>query len=477
MRFIRSRLGLVLWCAIALIIMAVPLWRLRAVRQWNFNSVQKALAPDYNSAPILVVGQPEPEPTPVPLPYGFSQDDNAAAVRRFPDEPIAQLTRFDVRKVNFKVHNLYNGLSQNYPDSKSLAQAKARLQKSQPSIWKTTDAYFDQYDALERQFPNSLLVRAQHLRDVTMLTYVSDPGTEKLIFPANTLVLKYDSPASNRALEEAIRVAREGARLQPDNAFFPWMEAIFQFALERPDAALRALELAAKCSTFDDYTFRSLDERTRLLRRLRTTGWEDDLTEWANTIFPHLSLMRSVARAASWQMQLARKRNDKPAAFRWAAATARAAYPVALNQRDSVICALVGQAICNIAWKAAVEDEPKDASTLAPGTPPPTAQDYEAIQKTNVALFAKAARANGDDALAQQTLAVAASFDARALSQYSESDATGQMAHFFWLSGFYWIGAQLLRLALGGALLWGACCFFTRRAPTIATTRAKMLLP
>ncbi len=478
MRFIRSRFGIVLWCAIALLILTIPLWRLRVVRQWNFASVQKALEPDYNSSPILVAGQPEPEPTPVPLPYGFSQDDNAAAVRRFPAEPIAQLTRFDVLKLNVQVRSLNNGLYQNYPDAKSLAQAKARLQKSQPRIWKTTDAYFDQYDALERQFPNSLLVRAQHLRDVTMLTYVSDPGTEKLIFPANTLVLKFDSPASNRALEEAIRVAREGARLQPDNAFFPWMEAIFQFALERPDAALRALELAAKCSTFDDYTFRSLDERTRMLRRLRTTGWEDELTEWAHTIFPHYSLMRGVARAASWQMQLARKRNDKPAAFRWAAATARAAYPVALNQRDSVICALVGQAICHLTWSAAVQGEPDAPKKPAQNTPPEQReQDYRQFYADNAAVFARLARENGDDALAQQTLDVAAAPGGREFSRYSESDATGQMAHFLWLSGFYWVGAQLLRLALAGALLWGACCFFTRRTPTIAATRARMLLP
>ena len=477
MRFIRARFGIVVWCAIALIILVVPLWRLRAAQQWSFASVQQALMPDYNSSPILVAGQPDPDPTPAPSPYGFSQDDNAAAVRRFPAEPIAQLTRLNVLKLNVRVRSLSNGLYQNYSDAKSLAQAKARLQQAQPGIWKTTDAYFDRYDALERRFPDSLLVRAQHLRDVTMLTYVSDPATEKSLFPANALVLKYDSPISDPALEAAIRVARQGARLQPDNGFFPWMEAIFQFALQRPDAALGALELAAKCSIFDDYTFRSLDERTRLLRRLRATGWEDDLTEWAHTIFPHYSQMRGVARAASWQMQLARQRNDKPAAFRWAAATARAAYPVARNSRDSVIGVLVGQAICRIVWQAAVQDEPNAPKSLVNMSAQEREAALDAFNEANVVLFADLARANGDDDLAQQTLDASASFDGRELARYSESDARGQGALLYWLSGFHWVGAQLLRLSLGSALLWGACCFFTRRAPTIAATRAQMLLP
>ena len=478
MRFIRPRFGIALWCVIALLMLIVPLWRLRAVRQWNFASVQRVLAPDYVSSPILVEGQANPKPTPAPIPYGFTEADQMAAAQRFPGEPVARLARLNVGEVTWRVNAILNGLTQNYFDAKSLAKAKARLKNNNPRVWEVTDAYFAHYDELERRFPASALVRAQHLRDISGMAYFSDPATDSAMYPAGSLALKYEPPASKQALQNAIQASREGARLQPKNAFFPWMESLFQFSLERPNEALRALEAAGRCADFDDYTFRNIEERTQLMKRLRTTGWEDDVAEQATALFPHYARMRSTARAASWQMQLARKRKDKAAEFRWAAALTSAAYPVARSERNSIICVLVGDAICKVSWRAAVQGEPNAPKTPEQGTPPPQRErDYEEFYKNNADLFARIARANGNDALARQTLAVSASLNGRELSQLSQTDPGGLETLSFRLSIFYWLGAQLLRISLGGALIWFVCWSFTRRLPIVAKTRAKMLLP
>ncbi len=474
MRFIRSRFGIVLWCAIALLILIVPLWRLRATRQWSFASIKEALAPDYISSPILAEGQPEP--TRIPIPYGVTDADEAAAWRRFPAEPVAQLANLDYHAMNSRVHDLNRGITQNYADARSLASAQARSQAINPRVRAITDRYYSQYDALERRFPKSVLVRAQHLREVSSQTFFSDPATDEITQTPGDYWLKSDSWVSKNSLGDAIKAARQGARLRPDNAYFPWMEAVFQFELERPSDALRALEAAARCSKFDDFTFENIEERTRLLQRLRATGWEDDVAEQGLALFPHYSRMRAVARAASWQMQLARKRQDKAAAYRWAAALARASYPVARDERNSIITVLVGEAICKIGWSAAVKDRPNAPKSPVNMSGQEREAAFDAFNEANVALFADLARENGDDDLAQQTLSMAASLNARELVKFAQTDPGGLESLNYRLSVFYWLGAQLLRIALGGALTWLVCWPLTRRLP-VARTRAKMLLP
>jgi hypothetical protein len=54
--------------------------------------------------------------------------------------------------------------------------------------------------------------------------------------------------------EGFVHDAERGEKLDPNNAYFPWMKSIGLFALNRDDEAIVALHQAAQCSTFDDYT-------------------------------------------------------------------------------------------------------------------------------------------------------------------------------------------------------------------------------
>ena len=482
MRFIRSRFGLIFWCAIALLILAVPLWRLRAARQWQLASVQSALMPDYFSAPVRVAGQPDP--TPAPIPYGFSAAAAQTVAQRLPDEAVAQLVRLNTGDLTRQVNAIFGTVSLgSYAEKDYLARQKAQLQKLYPRVWKLTDAYFAQYDALVRRFPDSELVRAQYLRDVLSMTNITDEGPfpEKdaaALARTNIQALYYASPASPATIKNAIQSARAGARLRPDNAYFPWAEAVFQFAQKRPHPALNALEAAGRCANFDDYTYFGLEQRIALLKRLQTVGWEDELTEWAGFLFPHYGKMRSAAGAATGQMRLARRRGDSKAAFRWIAALARASYPVARCERNSVLCKLVGQELCSISWNAAIENE-SNIPKISPDIGQTEGQRYAGYRRyyeSLAARFTRFARAGGDEALARQTLVTVAGFDVGQLANSVEFSAFFLLLRR--LSDFYWLGAQLLRLALASALAWIVCWLVTRkRAVQVAATRRRMLLP
>ena len=478
MRLVRSRPGIIVWCALALLVSLVPLWRLRATRQWQSPIVDVQTNLDDNQ---FRVENPSRQ-------FGLSARQSRVVQSRFPDQSSAQLAALDIEKLVEEVQTVGGTFKSYYNEPEQLPQLRAQLQKKTPQVWNLTDPYFAQYEKLERRFPNSKMVRAQHLRDVMRGELGIDEGPppkdaapEQLEFFAG--VLKLDAWISPQQSQSAIQAAREGARLAPDNAFFPWMEALLQFSAERPNEALRALEKAGQCSTFDDYVFQGVSERLELLRRLRSVGWEDEFTEWALAGLPHLAKMRSLARGAVGQMRLAR-RGDKPQlAYRWFKGVAAASYVVARSEQNTLIGALVGEALCKIVWRGAVEEAPNAPKLPARGTPQaPKSEaqykrEFDQFYLDNAAILAEVARTNGDAQLASATRQTARNFDAQALSIWMNNDPRSVTAQLQTLAGAYWLQAQLLRLALGAAAVW--CLFWgvTRRLNGIASARTRLLLP
>ncbi len=480
MRFIRSRFGIVLWCAIALLIALVPLWRLRAVRQWQSPAVEMDFSLDDNT---FQINNPSGR-------FGLTPAKRREAARRFPDEITAQLANLDVEKLVAEVKSIQGKFDPYYNTPQQAAQAAARLLKVRPRLWQLTDNYFARYDELERQHPNSNAVRAKHLRDIMRGEMGIDEGPLPADADDNSRafyagILRIDSWISPQQRDKAIATAREGARLEPDNAFFPWMEATLQFASKRPLEALRALEAAGKCSTFDDYVFASVAQRNALLKRLQATGWEDDYAEFALASSLHLVKMRRAGRAAVGRMRLARRDKNDALAFRWAAGTARASYVVASSDENALISALLGTALCATTLHGATEAEP-DApiyprTSLTP--PPPTYSEeqrkaqLEKFYTDNVAFFAAMARSKGDEQLALQTEKVAGNLDARELEEWSTQSPRSLTAPLQKLASAHWLNAQLLRLTLLSAALWCVLWTITRRWPNLASARKRMLLP
>ena len=68
------------------------------------------------------------------------------------------------------------------------------------------------------------------------------------------------------------QIAREAGDLEPDNVFWPWMEAAFEFAGRRDESALMAFERAAKCTRYQDYSTTINRERIEWLQNSATFG-------------------------------------------------------------------------------------------------------------------------------------------------------------------------------------------------------------
>ena len=136
-------------------------------------------------------------------------------------------------------------------------------------------------------------------RSVDQGQFTTTPSTSK------------DSPADPAGLARGLDQARRGATLDPDNAFFPAMEAIALYGLHRDNDAAVALHRAALCSRFDDGIRAEMDG-TRRLREL-ARGPQLGVMEIAvaaATLFPHYAQLRALARLATVQAITREKAGD-----------------------------------------------------------------------------------------------------------------------------------------------------------------------
>ena len=79
---------------------------------------------------------------------------------------------------------------------------------------------------------------------------------------------KQPDAARNKSWLKSAQIARDAGALEPDNVFWPWMEAAFEFAGRRDDAALRAFQRAAKCTRYQDYSATINHERIEWLQKI-----------------------------------------------------------------------------------------------------------------------------------------------------------------------------------------------------------------
>ena len=441
MRFIVQRLGLIFCLLVVAVVLLVPSWRLRATRQWK--------------SPILRVTQLDSTED---KRFGLFPQLETEAARRFPDDPIAQIA---------PLHGL---------DFRDIIVASGTKPSDDPRVIRAQNEYFARYENVEKRFPDANIVRAQHLRDVTRGWLNIDPGPQPKVAGEGQL------PNRARWLGEAqltgaIRSARQGARVEPENAYFPWMEAVVEFSLRRDDAAIAALRRAGQCNYFDDYMIRTINARLQLLRRLRAVGWEDEFAEWSGALLPHYAQMRNAARAAMGRARWARKRGDQARALQLAGIVMRAG-AVVERTNGMVITKLVGQAICLEAWKAIIENQPN-----RPGEKPDagasTEEQTREIEQHNNQIarsFADYCRARQRPDLAREALAIASKFDAKRVSGvYKMPGVQDITVDAEQLSKAFWLGGVALIFGGSASVLWLLCWSFSRRKEDARVRRQSLL--
>lgn len=109
---------------------------------------------------------------------------------------------------------------------------------------------------------------------------------------------------------KSAQIAREGARIEPDNVFWPWMEAAFEFAAHRDDLALRVFERAARCTRYEDYSSVINRERIAWLERQRRLSWEQKTMLSFSASFSQLGPMRRSSFLASQRARALRQKGQ-----------------------------------------------------------------------------------------------------------------------------------------------------------------------
>jgi hypothetical protein len=456
MEWFKRASGLKLFLAIWLLVLLIPIWRLRATRHWE-------------SEQLIGIG-PSTTGTP-PVELGLKPENRAELIRRFPNAPAVQLLELK-KPGEWTPHSppvtVAPVISQESDKSQAIYYRKVR---------QANENYFDQYAALTRRYPKALFIRSKWLRDATTGSLlIESDDLQKTYVPMLASGLPAPAPPQPKRIswmtaaqiEAALQSARVGASLEPNNAYWPWMEAIFAFSLRRDDDALEALRKAGKCTQFDDDAMGTAGRNLEMLRRVQLCDTEDEFNAYWELLFPHLSRLRSASRQAMWNARQAYKRGDKARALEIADTLQRAALPIA-RTRGYWIARRVGEAILSIAWKTAL--------TTAGRTPPEYERDKVA-RKTYKEQMAQAFAAYavqsgrrdiGDEALRIESLQ-RKQFWGFAEKGYIQANEAFHRPEglldeqFNKLIIFQWLGSWLLRLSLCGAVVWLASFLISRRA-------------
>lgn len=192
-----------------------------------------------------------------------------------------------------------------------------------------------QLDALAARFPAQVWISAARLRRTVNPAPRFDTGTGTPRAKASDWL---DPRDLNRA---ALVAARAGGR-EPDNSFWPWMEADFRFALGQNAAGVACMERAGNAARFDDYVRSTAHARLALWLQHDNPAWEQRVALNFGMLFPHMGAMHDVSRATAVQALTARNRGDNARALRIGTALLHA-NQVGRRDSESVIGSLVAE--------------------------------------------------------------------------------------------------------------------------------------
>jgi hypothetical protein len=197
-------------------------------------------------------------------------------------------------------------------------------------------------EAIRARFPDDPAVTAQLLRYVWLRgstihrVSLGDPSDGELVSRAD--------------LERLRSWCRDGARMDPQNGFFPTILAVAEFGARNDEAGLAALHAASVCETWHDYAYtEGSGARALLIRTFGDRGFTMHALPMAAVLLPHLQRIRMSARIASSHADQKRAGGDPGAEHRIRADVIRLGSLIRRNA-DTLIARLVGTAFEQIGF-------------------------------------------------------------------------------------------------------------------------------
>jgi hypothetical protein len=469
MEHLKRKPGLILVAAIWLVVLLIPIWRQRAVRHWQTD--------------LLYVFNQTPDNT-EQLQLGLTNEGEQKLAQLYPNDPAVQLQLLHKPKA----------WTPPLPPPSAVALPVLSVEESikqanqrQKTLRTVNDEYFDRYAALVKRYPNSPFIRSQWLQKATngSLAVESNEFQEhyQTLLPPNQISsapiqIKRTSWLSKATTEKTLECARAGARIEPDNSYWRWMEAVFNFSLRREDEALAALRAAGKCRYYDDGCLNTTNRNIDLIRRVQLCDTEDEFDALASIMFPHFAPMRASARQAMWDARIAFRKGDKARAIEIADIVQQAALPMARTEIYG-IARLVGIALMHIGWReilviAELPIPPQKSQQ-------PTEEQLWERRHRITAAFADYARRLDKPAIAKRALQIDSivrnqpqGMSKEIAERRSDIWSTDRMANR--LMVFQSLGYWLLKLAITGSVLWLLALPLSRGSGEVAPVTRRLMV-
>ena len=334
--------------------------------------------------------------------------------------------------------------------------------------------YWRDWDALAAKFPDDLNVRRARLIESARIG-------SKLVRPIYAAVSVGKMPtvadvAASESWQNAeqraamARAARVGAQQAPNDSFFPWMEAMALWNRD-DEAALQALERAAKTSDFDDGVMANARAVVKLREEQYGAEGIGKLAIVAATLLPHYAPMRALAREVTASGVAHYRRGDKAGAYRRWRAMLRAGGAFRRGEshgpQSILIGLLVAQATQSVVWTN-VARELNPPARVGGKTPTPA---------ESLRAFEQLARRDGQGQLAAYAARESAAFEGRKLGINLDSvtdmaglTSPGSQA----ITQLPRTGGMVFWLSLVGVLSLTVCLIWRRRTGGARWYRASL---
>lgn len=275
--------------------------------------------------------------------------------------------------------------------------------------------------ALAARFPDRPSLYANILRYETIeKVHLVRPKEEALINPGvrpEVSRLRYNAPADLAAFDQA---AAAGERLDPDNAFFPWMRAVGLFAAFRDADGLAAFRRASQKPLWRDYCTDEVEARWHLHQEaFGDPGALGRVGASSALYLPHLGPLRASARLILVKAVQEEQAGNRAEGLELRASLRRCG-DLMRTRSTYGITALVGAAICAIATGRTGGMAPDAAPGLAPDLQRRRRLDAYCAYVTRLGHPEDAAQARAEEAAGQEVSAVLEVDDPARLSQLTQ---------------------------------------------------------
>jgi hypothetical protein len=253
--------------------------------------------------------------------------------------------------------------------------------------------------------------------------------------------------------KQTIRIAQLGERIDPNNSFYNWVEAICWYDLGENEKALDAFQRGSLKTNYNDGSLQDTRNRLYVQQLIIPPILEDRWLAVAGQLFPQYAIMRHANQIAIWQGAMQERAGNNQRALEIYGAQLRLSQAM-LKDTDNSIGWFVARAMIWNTWTSFKRHRLREKERFA--------REDDAGKKVlfrqRAQRFADYAQTYGRSDLAKQALSTAKSITSNPLyghKLFENFFLFLPISNLKTLGLLKWSGAMFLELILAAIVFWG----------------------